>query len=107
MTVRDRLISVLGFLPSEDNAIDGALLDNGLTGTDTYDSIKGVAVKTAALGIFEILLTTADTVKTADLATQFSIKYDRAAVEARIKLLKAELGIVDGSVATINSFPVW
>lgn len=106
MTNKDRIISLLGFLPAEDNSIEGALLDNGLTGTDAYDATKSIQVKTAALGVLELLLTTADTSQTADI-TVSSTKYDRNAVLARIKLLKGELGITDDSLPYVTSKKVW
>jgi hypothetical protein len=102
MTNKERLISLLGFAPA-DNSLEGELLDFGIVPTGTYDPANSVVLKKAAIKIMELLLTTADTTN----ENQYAIKYDRVAVLARIKLLKRELGIVDGSIPTITGKSVW
>lgn len=105
MTNKDRLISLLGFAPANDNSVDGALLDFGIDGNVEYVAVNGNQVKKAAIQVMEMLLTTPDT--TTESGTTFIQKYDRAAVQARIKLLKGELGLTDESLPYITSRSVW
>lgn len=102
MTNRERLISLLGFSP-ESNSVDGALIDFGIDGTATYDTSKTVLLKKAAIQIMELLLTTADTTN----ENTYGIRYDRTAVQARIRLLKGEIGLIDESLPFVKSRPVW
>jgi len=103
MTTKERLISLLGFQPANINSIDGALIDVGLTGLETYTIAQSRQIKTVELSILQLLLSTADTSNIEGVST----KYDRRAVEARIKLLKGELGLTDLSQPTINTKRVW
>jgi hypothetical protein len=103
MTNKERLISLLGFAPADINTIDGALIDGGLIGTDAYDTTTHYKlIRILAIGVCELLLSTGDYTN----ADQTSLKYDRNAVLARIKLLKGELGLSDQSLPTISS-PKW
>ena len=102
MTNKQRLISLLGFAPSQDS-VEGALLDLGIEGEETYNGTNVKLLKKAAIGILELLLTTADTTQG---DPSFAIKYDRAAVLKRIDLLKGELDLLD-SVPTIKAIHVW
>jgi hypothetical protein len=102
MTNKDRLISLLGFAPS-DNSLEGELLDIDISSSGAYDPANSVILKKAAIKIMELLLTTADTTN----ENQYAIKYDRVAVLARIKLLKGELGLIDESLPTITGKSVW
>lgn len=103
MTNKERLISLLGFAPSQDS-VEGALLDYGIEGAETYNGSNIKEIKTAAIGVLEMLLTTADTDNS---GPGFVIKYDREAVLKRIALLKGELGLLDESVPTIKAINVW
>ena len=103
MTNKERLISLLGFAPPDQNSIDGTLIDLGIDGVATYDASQSVLLKKAAIQEMELLLTTADTQN----ENQYLIKWDRDAVLARIKLLKGELGLIDESQPYITSRPVW
>jgi hypothetical protein len=107
MTVKDAIISELGFAPGNSNLVDKAILDNTLTGADTYDSAKETGVKKAALQICRVLLTTADVTNSNNAGFVSSqIKYDRAAVKARISQLEADLGI-NVQTPYITSRSVW
>lgn len=102
MTNKERLISLLGFSPDE-NTVIGTLMDMGISSSDTYEVSNSIALKKAAIQCMEVLLTTADTTN----ENSYQITYDRAAVEARIKQLKGELGIKDGSMPTIKAIKAW
>lgn len=103
MTTKERLISLLGFKPADDNAVTGALTDAGFTGMETYLVTNARAIKIIAVTIMELLLTTADYSSTDGV----TVKYDRNAIQARIKLLKGELGLTDQSFPTISTKRVW
>lgn len=103
MTNKQRLISLLGFVPSNDNSVEGELLDAGINGASAYDPADSVAIKKAAIKVMEQLLTTADTQN----ENMYKITFDRTAVLARIKQLKGELGISDESLPTITGKCVW
>jgi len=107
MTNKERFISLLGFAPSFDS-VDGALIDAGILGTSPYDGTNVIALKKAAIELLQLLLTTAD-VSDGNATAGFvhSVKYDRVAILARIKLLKGELGVTDESLPTINTKAVW
>ncbi len=104
MTNQDRLLSLLGFAPSETNSLTGAMLDRGIVGSETYDSSKITQLKQCAIEVMELLLTTANT---SDVTPGFAITYDRNAVLNRIKLLKEELGLVDGNTKIRNKSFMW
>lgn len=100
MTNKDRLISLLGFAP-DNNAVEGALLDAGITMAGAYDGSNSVEIKKCAVGLMEVLLTTANTTSN-NGATSTSISFDRNAVLKRLQMYKKELGITDGTVPTIK-----
>lgn len=104
MTIGDRIISLIGFAPSNPNVVQGECTDLGLTITATYDASQMVNCKTAAVRVMEILLTTADVTNG---EAGLSIKFDRAAVMQRIIQLKGELDLVDESVPSVTSRHVW
>lgn len=101
MTNKERLISLLGFSPPA-NSAEGALLDAGITDAGTYSSANSTAIKTVAIEVMKVLLTTANT--TNEL-TGFSITYDRDALMKRIAQLEEELGLA--AVSTIKGVKVW
>lgn len=103
MTNKERLLSLLGFEPADKNALDGALLDLGIDGAGVYDGSNQVLLKTAAIQIMELLLTTADTQN----ENSYQITYDRDAVLARINLLKGEIGLIDDTKPYITHRNVW
>jgi len=103
MTNKERLISLLGFAPDNDNAIEGAMIDLSIDPMQTYDGSNQVLLKKAAIQIMELLLTTADTQNEND----YRITFDREAVLARIQLLKGEIGLIDDSKPYITSPKVW
>lgn len=104
MTNKDRVESLIGFKPGNDNAIMGALADRGLTTTDIYDPANGILVKRATIEVMNILLTTANT---SDGADSWSVTYDRNAVLARIKSLSGEIGDTDGTLPVIRAVHRW
>lgn len=102
MTNRERLISLLGFEPPK-NSAEGALLDFGIDGEGSYAAANIDSIKKAAIEVMKVLLTTADT---GNAVTGFTIKYDRAAIEKRIKQLEDELEVTD-SQPTIKGIHPW
>lgn len=104
MTNKERLLSLLGFTPSDVNSLEGTLLDNGITGAGTYDSSLSIPIKRCAIEVMELLLTTANI---SDSTPGFSVTYDRNAVLQRMKLLKQEIGLVDETLPTITGKNVW
>lgn len=106
MTNKDRLKSLLGFSLDDDNALEGELQDAGISGATTYDVSQSVPLKTMAIRLMTLLLTTPDT-KPADGAIGIQIIYDREAVEKRIIWLQQELGLVDINGPTITAKHVW
>lgn len=103
MTNRERLISLLGFAPANQNALEGALIDLAIDGNLPYDGSNQVLLKKAAIQVMELLLTTADTQN----ENQYQIKFDREAVLARINLLKGEIGLIDDTQPYITHRNVW
>ena len=102
MTNREYFISLLGFAPGV-NVAESALIDAGVSITDVYVTGNSVALKTAAIQVMRVLLTTADT---ANGLTGFSVKYDRTAILKLIALYETELGITTGQ-PTIKARNVW
>jgi hypothetical protein len=101
MTNKARLISLLGFAPPTD-ALEGTMIDNLIDGSATYEAEDSLKLKNAAVELITLILTTADTTNTEG----FSVRYDRKAVEARLKALQIELGLIDeGPIITGKS--IW
>lgn len=103
MTNQERVLALIGFTPSNANAIPGELTDVGLTPTDVYNTANMNPVKIAAVRVMELLLTTADTRNEGG----YAITYDRAAVQKRIDQLKKEAGLTDETQPYIKSRDVW
>lgn len=106
MTNKERVISLLGFSPGNTNAVDGALIDFGVNGADTYALANTVVIKKCALQVLELLLSTANVSTSTSGATTSSTTYDRNAVLRRIADLREELGIVIGK-PTIKGIHQW
>lgn len=102
MTNKERLISLIGFAPPA-NALDGALLDLGIVGADTYTAANSVDVKKAAIQVIQVILSTADTIN----ENEFQIKYDRPSLIKYLDTLKSEVGDDTALAPTITSKPVW
>ncbi len=100
MTNKERLISLLGFAP-DNNAVDGALLDYGITADNTYVSTSLISLKRAQLELMELLYTTANT-NFFNGATSSGVSYDRGTLLRRIQALRRELGLEDFSLPVIR-----
>lgn len=88
MTNKEYLSAQLGFAPSG-NTLDAALLDAGITGSDTYSPANKDPLKKSAIQVLKVLLSTADVTQgTGETAN--SIKYDRNAILKRISDLEEE-----------------
>lgn len=103
MNNRERLISLLGFEPSNSNAVEGSLLDFGITGSETYTASNIIPIKKAAISVLEILLSTADTKN----ENGYEIKYDRDAIKKRLQALKKEVGLSEIDKPTVTGKSVW
>ena len=104
MTIKDRLISLIGFKPSNDNSLDGALIDLGLIGNNLYTASATIGVKKAAIQVIQVILSTPDTVN----SDNFSIKYDRGSLLKLLTTLKDEVGERDPLlIPTITVKRVW
>jgi hypothetical protein len=106
MTIKEAIISELGFAPANQNVVDKAMVDAGLAEGDTYTTSDSVGVKTATLQVLRILLSTADVTSNNATMITNSIKYDRQAILKRIAALEFELGIVP-ALPTITSRSIW
>lgn len=105
MTNKERLISLLGFAPGDTNSVDGYLIDAGITGSAAYDGSNITELKTIALSLLYLLLSTADYSNTDGAGFVHSVKYDRIAILKRIDILEGELGLTVG--ATIQAKSMW
>lgn len=104
MTIKDRLISLIGFTPSNDNSLEGALLDQGLLSTTAYTVDKSISVKKAAIEVIQVILSTPDTVNDQN----YSIKYDRGSLLKLMASLKDEVLIIDEvKLPTITVKRMW
>jgi hypothetical protein len=101
MTNKYRLIAFLGFQPSI-NVAEAALMDAGINMNDTYDSSLANPIKTAAVVVMKVILTTADT---GNSVTGFNSRYDRASILKLIGQYESELGL--NGVPTIKAVAVW
>ena len=97
MTNRERLISLLGFTPTDD-AVTGALIDAGISEGARYEATASKMLKQCAIELLRLLLSTPDTTN----ENGFSQRYDRAAIERRIVELSGTAGR-----PTISSSKVW
>jgi hypothetical protein len=89
MTNTERLIALLGF-QADPVAIEAALLDNSITGSDDYEAANLIPIKKAAIALIEILLSTPDT---SNSVTGYSVNYDRGFAEKRLNALRSSAGI--------------
>jgi hypothetical protein len=101
MTNKERLISLLGFEPANKDAVEGALVDQGVDPAATYDGSLSISIKKGAIEVIKILLSTADTTN----ENGYAIKFDRAAILKRLGQLEDELGLT--GLPTITSKRVW
>jgi hypothetical protein len=107
MTIRDAILSELGFAPGNANTVDKAIDDQGLTGVATYDSATHlIDVKKVALNILKILLSTPNTSTSTGGVTTSSMTYDRNAILKRIADIEYDLGILR-AVPTIKALNIW
>lgn len=100
MTIREALKEVVVFEVSE-LALDKALIDAGLTGTDNYDTVTAQDIDLAALPLLRRLVLQADITEGG-----YSIKYDRNAVLKLIASIENTYGIYDAGNA-VRGVNVW
>lgn len=107
MTIKEAILSELGFAPGNVNTVEKAISDQSLTSGDDYVSADHrTGVKWAALNILRILLSTPDTTTSIGGVTTSSMKYDRNAILKRISELEVDLEIVSVK-PTITARNVW
>lgn len=100
MTNKERLISLIGFAPDNQNAIEGALLDASIDPDGDYEAGNLKVFKKATIEVIDILLSTPDT---SNPQSGMSIKYDRPSLLARRKILMIEIGEEVVPVPTIDN----
>jgi len=101
MTNKDYFTSLLGFSPGP-NVAEGALLDAGITGGETYVSSNRAIMLPFVVRVIRVLLSTADT---SNSVTGFAIKYDRAAISRLAAMYEEELNEPLGP--TVRARNVW
>jgi hypothetical protein len=108
MTNKEKLISLIGFAPSNGNVLIGALQDVGLVDTDTYvvGEASLLTIKKAKLQVLRILYSTPDTTTSNAGVVASSIKYDRDNLKKDIESLEVELGLTVAA-PYITTRPVW
>lgn len=102
MTNREYIEAQIGFSPASTNTVEAALIDAGVTGSDTYSNAVMFTLKTAAISVLYSLLSTPDTTQ-GQGETANSIKYDRTAILKRIGVLEAETsGIIMPTIKAVS-----
>lgn len=87
MTNKEALVAVLRInLP--DNSLDKALLDQAVTGAETYSAANAKSIDLCAIDLLVGLLSEPDVTEGG-----FSLKYDRAAVQKQVLFLAKKHGI--------------
>jgi hypothetical protein len=81
MTISEALAATVLIENIPADSFEKALIDVGLTGSDTYTTDDKVTVNTAALSVLNGLLYSSIS------EGGYSISFDRSAIEARIKAL--------------------
>lgn len=102
MTNREYIEAQLGFTTSNTNVVEAALIDAGVTGSDTYTNASMISLKTAAISVLYSILSTPD-IATGQGETANSIKYDRDAILKRIGVLEAETsGVIMPTIKAVS-----
>lgn len=103
MTNKEALISVLQ-CEVDDNALEKALIDAGIIGSDAYTAGTSESIDKCALPILQGLLSQANISEGG-----FSKSFDRAAIQARIKTLATKYNLTDylDTVPRITSKRPW
>jgi hypothetical protein len=104
MTNSEALEAMIGFAPSNANAMELQLGLNGLTSSDVWDPVNYIALRKSLLGVLRILFSTPDTGNT---DPSQSIKFDRGTLAKWINDLEAELYPEEVLVPTIRGIRVW
>lgn len=107
MTTKAYIISMLAFAPDNTDSVDAQMIDQSIDPAVTYNPSMKLACVKAAIGVMQMLLTTADTRNRIDGTMDHQIQFDRAQVMARIKLLKGENNILDNSMPNISAPRIW
>lgn len=109
MTNKAKLLSLIGFAPSNADVVIGALQDVGLTDTDNYVPTDSnlLVMKKAKLQVLRTLYSTADVTTSNSGIVSNSIEYDRNALDKEIKRLEGELGIIVTPVSTVRAVRRW
>lgn len=87
MTNKEALVAVVQ-VSVADNVLLKALLDQNIPSTDTYASANASSIDLAAISVLEGLLSTPNVSEGG-----YSVSYDRAAIEGRIKALYQKNGL--------------
>jgi hypothetical protein len=101
MTNKEALIAVLQ-VSVPDNSADKVLLDAGITGTDAYSAGNSKAIDLCAIDALQGLLSTPDVSEGG-----YSVRYDRAAVQARLQYLSTKNGVVNPGAPSVKGIAPW
>jgi hypothetical protein len=101
MTKKEALIAVIR-VNVPDNTIEKAMIDNDVTGSQTYSKSSEKEIDICAIAILKGLLSEPDVTEGG-----YSIRYDRAAVEKQIGYLSEKHGLTDTAAPTVTGRTVW
>jgi hypothetical protein len=87
MTNKEALIAALQ-LTADDSTLEKALIDQEVTGSDTYVKDNATAIDQCAIEVLQGILSTPDVSEGG-----YSVKYDRDAVKARLSYLLDKNGL--------------
>lgn len=102
MTIKEATIAALQVSGYSDSAIEKALLDNGLNGSDSYSSGNSKDVDLIAIEVLQGMLSVASVTEGG-----FSVSYSIIGIKNRLAYLSAKNGISDVTKPSISSPKVW
>jgi hypothetical protein len=91
MTNKEALVAVIQ-ISVNDNTLEKALLDQGITSSSNYTAANTSKIDIAAIAVLEGVRSAPDISEGG-----FSIRYDRPAIERKIEALKHKTGLASGS----------
>lgn len=101
MTNKEAIIASLQITGYSDSAIEKALLDSGLNGGDSYETINAKSIDLAAIDVLQGMLSVSSVSEGG-----YSVSYSTAGIKARLEYLSAKNGLL-GAVPTVTSKSVW
>jgi hypothetical protein len=96
MTKKEALIAALQ-ISVEDATLEKALIDNDVIGSETYTKSNATTIDLCAIEVLQGILSIPDVTEGG-----YSVKYDRAAVQARLTYLSIKNGVDNPSIPRIT-----